>query len=58
MRQTEFFVVLGHFLPFNPHNDPKNQNFEKMKKIARDIIILLMRTKNHNLMIYSSRDTE
>ena len=33
--ETEFFVILGHFLPFNP----KNQNFEKMKKKPRDTII-------------------
>ena len=28
--ETEFFVILGNFLPFNP-----NQNFEKMKKKAQ-----------------------
>ena len=32
MRQTEFFVIFGHFLPFYPTNNPKTQNFEKMKK--------------------------
>ena len=32
----------------------KNQNFEKMKKIAGDIIILYMCTKNHNHMRFSS----
>ena len=38
MRQTEFFVILGHFLPFyHPHpspypNDPENQHFEKNEK--------------------------
>ena len=26
------FVVLGHFLPFHPTNNSKNQNLEKMKK--------------------------
>ena len=31
-RRTEFFVSLDHFLPFYPPNDPKNQNFEKIKK--------------------------
>ena len=31
VRQTEFFVILGYFLPFYPPNDPENQNFEKMK---------------------------
>ena len=38
--------------------NPKNQTFEKMKKIAGDIIILHMCTKNHNHMRYSSWDTE
>ena len=32
VRQTEFFVILDHFLPFHPTIDPKNQNFEKWKK--------------------------
>ena len=27
-----FFVILGHFLPFYPPNNPKNQNFGKIKK--------------------------
>ena len=27
-----FFVILDHFLPFYPPDNPKNQNFEKMKK--------------------------
>ena len=40
-------VIMRHFL-----------NFEKMKKIAGDIIILQMRTKNHNHMRYGSSDTE
>ena len=31
-RQTEFFVILDHFLPFYPLNNLKNQNFEKLKK--------------------------
>ena len=30
--QTDFFVILDHFLPFCLPNNPKNQNFEKMKK--------------------------
>ena len=29
---TEFFVILGHFWPFDPPNNPKNQDFESMKK--------------------------
>ena len=31
-QQTDFFVILGHFLPFYLTNKLKNQNFEKMKK--------------------------
>ena len=31
-RQTEFFVILDHFLPFYPYNNPKTQNFQKLKK--------------------------
>ena len=37
MRQTEFFVILGHFLP---PIDSENQNFEKNEKIPGDIILL------------------
>ena len=37
MQQTEFFAILDHFLPFYPPNDPKNQNFEKMKKKRLEI---------------------
>ena len=33
LRQTEFFVILDHFLLFYPPMDPENLNFEKMKKI-------------------------
>ena len=56
MWQTEFFVVLGHFLPFYPTNNPENQNFENMKKKLGDIIILLMCTVNDNHMMYGSWD--
>ena len=51
-------VILGHFLPFYHPKNSINQNFEKIKKIARDIIILYMCTKNHNHMMYGSWDTE
>ena len=40
VRQTEFFVILGHFLLFYPPNDPKNQNSEMKKKMLGDIILL------------------
>ena len=54
--QTEFFVILDHFLPFYPPNNPKNQNFEKLKKTPGDIIILHKCTKNHDHMLYCSWD--
>ena len=57
-------VKVGHIsqFPFAIHwwtlKNPKNKTFEKMKKIAGDIIILYMCTKNHNYMRHSSSDTE
>ena len=48
------FFHFGQFLPFYPPNNPKNQNFEKMKKIPGDIIILHMCTINDNHMMYGS----
>ena len=46
VQQTEFFVIL----------DLKNQNFKKLKKTPRDIIILCMCTINDNYMMYGSWD--
>ena len=40
------FCHLRPFLPFYPPHNPENQNFEKMKKNSRDIIILHMYTIN------------
>ena len=40
---AEFFVILGHFCSFDPPNNPKNQNFEKMKKAPGDIILQVYR---------------
>ena len=51
-----FFVILNHFLPFYRPSNPINQNFEKMKKSSRDIIIFDKRTINDNHMIYGSCD--
>ena len=50
--KTNFFVILDHFLPFHNPKNPKNQNFEKMQKTVGDIVILPMRTKNHDHMLY------
>ena len=57
-RETEFFVILGCFLPFYPPMVPRNQNFEKMKKIPKDIIISQMCTINDSHVRYGSRDME
>ena len=53
VQRTEHFVILDHFLPFYPLNNPKNENFEKMKKAPRDVIILHRCTINDNYMILS-----
>ena len=42
------FVILDCFLPFYPLNNPKNKNFEKLKKALGDIIILYKCTKNRD----------
>ena len=49
------FVILGHFLPFQPPDDLENKNFEKLKKIAGYIIILHICTINDNHMMYGSQ---
>ena len=54
--QINFFVALDCFLPFYPPKNLKNQNFEKLKKIIGDIIILHKCTKNHDHMIFCSLD--
>ena len=45
-------------MPFYPNdpNNPKNQNFEKLKKPPGDVIILYKCTKNHDHMLYCSLD--
>ena len=47
---TVFFVILDHFLPFDPPNNLKNQSFEKMKKATEVIIILHLHTTNDDHM--------
>ena len=53
-RQTEFYVIFCHFLPFYPTNNPKNQNFEKIKNIPADFIILHKSTINGNHLMHGS----
>ena len=58
MRQTEFFLILDHFLPFYlpPPNNPENQNYEKNGNkylVPGDIIIVTDKcNKYDNHMIY------
>ena len=55
----EIFVILDHFLPLNPTNNPKKSKFKKkMKKIPRDITISHICTINDNHMMYGFLDTE
>ena len=51
------FCHFGPFLPFDPPNNPKNQNFEKMK-VPGDIIISHLCTTNDGHMMYGSWDME
>ena len=44
------------FLHFYPPNNPKYQNFENVKKVPGDIIILHKCTINHDHMLYCSLD--
>ena len=53
VRQAEFFVILGHFFPFQPPDNPENQIL-KLKKTPGDIIILHIYTINDNHMMYGS----
>ena len=46
MRQTDFFVIFGHLLPF--------YLLEIMKKTSGDVIILHMGIKSHKHMMHAS----
>ena len=54
----QYFVILGHFLPFNSTNNSKNQNFEKMKYKPGEITILHLCNTNDDHMMYGSWDME
>ena len=57
-QDKQFFVILCHFLLFDPPNNPKNQNFEKMKEKTPGDIILRLSITNDDHMMYGSWDTE
>ena len=54
MRQTELFVILGHFLLFDFPNNLKNQCFQKLKKLFEYIIILHLHTRSDGHMMYGN----
>ena len=59
VRQIHFFVILSHFLSFySLSNNPENQQFDKLKIVSGDIIILQMYTINDNHVIGGSSDME
>ena len=51
-----FFSILDRFLLFYPPNNPKNQNFEELKKVTGGIIILHTCTINDDHMTYGFWD--
>ena len=56
IKHNRVFVIMGHFLGFDPSNNSKNQNFEKMKKKYGDIIISQICYKNYDHMMNGSWD--
>ena len=53
---TDVIVIshFGLFFALLPPNSPKYQNFEKIKKMPGDIIILYKCTEDYDQMMYSS----
>ena len=54
LQQTEFFVILDHFLPFYPQHTKKSKFWKNKKQALTDIIILHKFNKNHDHMLYCS----
>ena len=56
--QTKKFIILGHFLPFYPPNNLKNQNFEKNEKVSFYISVPKIMIICYMLLeIWSATDT-
>ena len=54
VRDAIVIFHFGLFFAFLPHNSSKYQNFEKMKKQPRDIIILHKCTTNYDQIMQTS----
>ena len=52
------FVILGHFLPFQPPDNQKNRNFTIEKNAWRYYHFLNICTINDNLLMYGSWDVD
>ena len=44
-------AILGHVLPFYLPNNPKYQNFEKMKKKTGDILLHMYTINKDNMIV-------
>ena len=56
MHGRQFFVILGHLLPFKPLNNLENQNFEIWKNYLEISLYTCLINEDH--MIYGPRDME
>ena len=56
IEHDRIFCHFGKFFAHLPPKNPKNQNFEKMRKMPGDAIILHKCTKNYDHMVYCSWD--
>ena len=54
--RQNYFVILDQLLSFYPSNNPKNQNFQEMKKTPEDIFILKKYIKNYDHILHCSWD--
>ena len=59
VKLTDFFVILGLFLPFYPPNSPENQTVGKMKKASGDYFDVCTKNHGHDVcfLIYEVRQT-
>ena len=55
--KDRIFVILHHFVPFDPPNNQKNQNLEKIKTVRSetDVIVLHICSKSHDNDVWFPR---